>query len=53
VKYYEYQIFKEAMVVADDRSVSPEVREERLLALKSKSKEVKQVTPVVSDKPEH
>jgi hypothetical protein len=29
------------------------VREERLLALKSKSKEVKQVTPVVSDKPEH
>lgn len=51
VKYYEYQILKEGMHIAEEKKITAEVRRDKLIALKEKAKEVIEVTPIISSNP--
>lgn len=52
VKYYDYVIFKEALIVADDTNLTTEEKHQKLTELKEKSKIIKEVSPIVSNNPE-
>lgn len=53
VKYYEYEIFKKGMEIAEDQKLTEDQRHDLLTELKKESKKTIEVTPVISENPAH